>query len=145
VFLKLFVACKLAVNISRTTPPAQRLSSRVFAAARDTQDETDTPVSVTEETEGDDYVKRISITSNDYPEVTFLGEIELPDPENARVKSAEYVSSAVRLDQLPKAKLGETKRPEIAVIGRSNVGKSSLINMLTRKAGLAMVSKTPGE
>jgi len=35
-------------------------------------------------------------------------------------------------------------RPEMAFIGRSNVGKSSLINMLTNKKGLALVSKTPG-
>ena len=36
-------------------------------------------------------------------------------------------------------------RPEYAFIGRSNVGKSSLINMLTRKKGLAKTSQTPGK
>lgn len=36
-------------------------------------------------------------------------------------------------------------RPEYAFIGRSNVGKSSLINMLTGRKGLAMTSSTPGK
>ncbi len=56
-----------------------------------------------------------------------------------RVKKAAYVKSSVTLSQCPKPKL-----PEFAVIGRSNVGKSSLINMLTGQGGLAKVSKTPG-
>jgi GTP-binding protein len=57
-----------------------------------------------------------------------------------RVKKAQYVKSSVSLAQCPKAKL-----PEFAVIGRSNVGKSSLINMLTGQESLAKVSKTPGK
>ena len=56
-----------------------------------------------------------------------------------RVKKAAYVKSSVSLSQCPKPKL-----PEFAVIGRSNVGKSSLINMLTGQGALAKVSKTPG-
>lgn len=39
----------------------------------------------------------------------------------------------------------DTKVPEYAFIGRSNVGKSSLINMLTRRKGLAKTSQTPGK
>ena len=57
-----------------------------------------------------------------------------------RVKTAAYVKSSVKLEQCPKLKL-----PEFAVIGRSNVGKSSLINMLTGQSSLAKVSKTPGK
>lgn len=57
-----------------------------------------------------------------------------------RVKTAAYVKSSVKLEQCPKPKL-----PEFAVIGRSNVGKSSLINMLTGQSSLAKVSKTPGK
>lgn len=57
-----------------------------------------------------------------------------------RVKKAAYVKSSTSLAQCPKPKL-----PEFAVIGRSNVGKSSLINMLTGQAALAKVSKTPGD
>ena len=44
------------------------------------------------------------------------------------IKTAEFVKSSAQLDQCPESKL-----PEYAFIGRSNVGKSSLINMLTRQ------------
>ncbi|MEN6355897.1 MAG: ribosome biogenesis GTP-binding protein YihA/YsxC [Armatimonadota bacterium] len=53
--------------------------------------------------------------------------------------TAEYVTSVARLDQLPNESL-----PEIALTGRSNVGKSSLINTLVGKQGLARTSSTPG-
>lgn len=55
------------------------------------------------------------------------------------VNSAEFIASYPKVSQCPK-----DGRPEFAFIGRSNVGKSSLINMLTRK-GLAKVSATPGK
>ena len=58
---------------------------------------------------------------------------------NAKITSSEYVSSAVSLQGCP-----PPKYPEFAFIGRSNVGKSSLINLLTSRKALAMVSKTPG-
>ncbi|MGQ0430786.1 MAG: ribosome biogenesis GTP-binding protein YihA/YsxC [Microthrixaceae bacterium] len=48
------------------------------------------------------------------------------------------VTSADHLDRLPES------RAEVAVVGRSNVGKSSLINALANRNGLANVSKTPG-
>lgn len=57
------------------------------------------------------------------------------------IKSAEFLVSSGRADQCPT----ERNIPEYAFIGRSNVGKSSLINMLTRKKGLAMTSSTPGK
>lgn len=53
---------------------------------------------------------------------------------------AEFISSRVKLNELPEANL-----PEIAFIGRSNVGKSSLINCLTEKKDLAKTSSTPGK
>lgn len=56
------------------------------------------------------------------------------------IKSAEYVISSARVEQCPAGDL-----PEFAFIGRSNVGKSSLINMLTGRAGLAKTSATPGK
>ena len=43
------------------------------------------------------------------------------------------------------SKIPDTGRPEVAFAGKSNVGKSSLINMLTNKKGLAMTSQTPGK
>ena len=56
------------------------------------------------------------------------------------IKSAEFIISNTMVDLCPKGDL-----PEYAFIGRSNVGKSSLINMLTRKPKLAMTSATPGK
>ena len=56
------------------------------------------------------------------------------------ITSAEYSISSARVDQCPKEDL-----PEFAFIGRSNVGKSSLINMLTGKTHLAKTSATPGK
>lgn len=50
-----------------------------------------------------------------------------------------FIGSFNQLSQLP-----VTKLPEIAFVGRSNVGKSSLINTLTQTAGLAKTSSTPG-
>lgn len=53
---------------------------------------------------------------------------------------AEYIISSPSVDKCP-----EPDRPEYAFIGRSNVGKSSLINMLTNKKELAKVSSSPGK
>jgi hypothetical protein len=66
-------------------------------------------------------------------------QLALPPPTRTKVKNAEYVQSCVTLAACPAAIL-----PEFAVIGRSNVGKSSLINMLTNSKHLAHVSKEPG-
>ena len=59
---------------------------------------------------------------------------------NDMITSAEFKCSSEKLSQVPKDSLRD-----IAFIGRSNVGKSSLINMLTRHKGLAKVSATPGK
>ncbi|MBF1289399.1 MAG: YihA family ribosome biogenesis GTP-binding protein [Porphyromonadaceae bacterium] len=56
------------------------------------------------------------------------------------IKSAEFVISNSRVEKCP-----TTGLPEYAFIGRSNVGKSSLINMLTARKGLAMTSQKPGK
>ncbi|MCQ2552034.1 MAG: ribosome biogenesis GTP-binding protein YihA/YsxC [Clostridia bacterium] len=56
------------------------------------------------------------------------------------IKSAEFIGSAVKPDQYP-----EDNLPEIAFAGRSNVGKSSLLNLLTNRKKLAKVSATPGK
>jgi GTP-binding protein len=52
---------------------------------------------------------------------------------------AHFVISAAKPEQFPPERL-----PELAVVGRSNVGKSSLINALTGNEGLARTSRTPG-
>ncbi len=57
-----------------------------------------------------------------------------------KITSAEFVTSAPDFASCP-----ETSMPEFAMIGRSNVGKSSLINLLTGRRTLAKVSATPGK
>lgn len=56
------------------------------------------------------------------------------------IKTAEFVISNSRADRCPDSSL-----PEYAFIGRSNVGKSSLINLLCGRKSLAMTSATPGK
>ena len=56
------------------------------------------------------------------------------------IKSAEFKISNSTVSKCP-----DTTLPEYAFIGRSNVGKSSLINMLTNRNGLAKTSSTPGK
>lgn len=57
-----------------------------------------------------------------------------------KIKNSSFVTSAVRSVQYPSEDL-----PEIAFVGRSNVGKSSIINMLLGRKGLAKTSGTPGK
>ncbi|MGI6218945.1 MAG: ribosome biogenesis GTP-binding protein YihA/YsxC [Bacteroidaceae bacterium] len=56
------------------------------------------------------------------------------------IQSAEFSISSARVNQCPQG-----DKPEYAFIGRSNVGKSSLINMLCQRKKLAMTSATPGK
>lgn len=56
------------------------------------------------------------------------------------IRTAKFISSSPKTEGCPRTNL-----PEIAFIGRSNVGKSSLINMLTGLKTLAKVSQTPGK
>ncbi len=57
-----------------------------------------------------------------------------------KIRSAKFVMSNTDIDKCPEPTL-----PEYAFIGRSNVGKSSLINMLTERKALAKTSGTPGK
>ncbi|MFW2331264.1 MAG: ribosome biogenesis GTP-binding protein YihA/YsxC [Nitrospinota bacterium] len=57
-----------------------------------------------------------------------------------KVLKAEFILSAFAIDDCP-----ETDLPEIAITGRSNVGKSTLINFITTRKGIAQTSKTPGK
>lgn len=56
-----------------------------------------------------------------------------------KIKSAEFFISAVKAADFP-----APQKPEVALAGRSNVGKSSLINTLANRKSLARTSKTPG-
>src|SRR6201981_322497 len=56
------------------------------------------------------------------------------------IKKASYLISSPSVDKCPKP-----DKPEFAFIGRSNVGKSSLINMLTDRKNLAKISVKPGK
>lgn len=64
----------------------------------------------------------------------------MADESLLNVIGAVYVASAVRPDQYPDGDLSE-----FAFIGRSNVGKSSLLNSLSRRRSLARISGTPGK
>ena len=54
-------------------------------------------------------------------------------------QEAKFIAGATTLDALPKSRM-----PEVAFVGRSNAGKSSLINALTGRKSLARTSNTPG-
>jgi|EP00900_Chrysochromulina_parva_P021749 ribosome biogenesis GTP-binding protein YsxC/EngB len=59
---------------------------------------------------------------------------------DALVRSARFVKGGVSMDTLPREPI-----PEVAFIGRSNVGKSSLVNMVLGRRAIAYTSKTPGK
>ncbi|GAB4850070.1 hypothetical protein Ancab_029367 [Ancistrocladus abbreviatus] len=63
-----------------------------------------------------------------------------PYAGHAQIKEVEFVKSSNRPKDCPR-----DNRPEFAVLGRSNVGKSSLINALVRKKEVALTSKKPGK
>ena len=64
----------------------------------------------------------------------------MAEKESVVITQGKYIASAVKREQYP-----EGGWPEVVFIGRSNVGKSSLINSLTRVKGLARVSSQPGK
>lgn len=72
--------------------------------------------------------------------MTYLCPKGIAPPSVMIIKSATFVISNSQVRKCPDSRL-----PEYAFIGRSNVGKSSLINMLTGKKGLAMTSQKPGK
>ncbi len=57
-----------------------------------------------------------------------------------KLLSAEFIKSAATLDQIP-----QDNKPHIAIVGRSNVGKSSLLNTIMNRKRLALTSSTPGK
>jgi len=63
-----------------------------------------------------------------------------PSGKQMKIVSAEFITSSTGLSRCP-----APDKPEFAFIGRSNVGKSSLINMLTNKPKLAKTSAQPGK
>lgn len=67
-------------------------------------------------------------------------DIILENALEMKIKEAKFAGSSTKISEQPKLRL-----PEFAFIGRSNVGKSSLINMLTGNNKLAMTSATPGK
>lgn len=91
----------------------------------------------------EDYEDAFDGAGEDEDDFDAMGErqLELADQgRGATVKHVEFVQACASLAGCPKPTL-----PEIAVIGRSNVGKSSLVNMLTNRKSLAKTSKNPGK
>ena len=74
------------------------------------------------------------------PKTIKLNEIKYQKGNKMDITNAEFVISNTDVRKCPAGTF-----PEYAFIGRSNVGKSSLINMLTGRKGLAMTSATPGK
>lgn len=70
----------------------------------------------------------------------YLCSIKRQPPEEMNIKSADFIISNTDVAKCPGGSM-----PEYAFIGRSNVGKSSLINMLTERRKLAKTSATPGK
>jgi GTP-binding protein len=64
----------------------------------------------------------------------------ITEPNDMKIFAAEFIKSCVSAEQFPSGDLYE-----IAFVGRSNVGKSSLINSLLNRRDLAKVSRTPGK
>ncbi|MBE6451865.1 MAG: YihA family ribosome biogenesis GTP-binding protein [Alphaproteobacteria bacterium] len=68
-----------------------------------------------------------------------FSEKQIEDANTLFSAKCEFVLGVAKLEQLPL-----TEMPEIAFAGRSNVGKSSIINAITNQKGLAKTSNTPG-
>jgi GTP-binding protein len=64
---------------------------------------------------------------------------ELERGKHLFAQNCEFIRGSTAMENLPASEL-----PEVAIAGRSNVGKSSLVNLLTGRKALARVSKTPG-
>lgn len=78
------------------------------------------------------------------PDKNAAGGSASPLPRaSVRVAEAEFVAGAAEVGQIPPSSAYENA-PEIAFAGRSNVGKSSLMNMLLQRKSLARTSNTPG-
>lgn len=85
-------------------------------------------------------MRRVTILSVKSDNADFVGSIEILNFATMNIRNAKYEVSNAKVEMCP-----TTIVPEYAFIGRSNVGKSSLINMLTRKKGLAKTSQMPGK
>jgi GTP-binding protein len=92
--------------------------------------------------DGDDIATTSSTVPEDHAaeDASRSKDLKVFTARNVKVKTAEFLKSSVTVKDCP-----PPVYPEFAVIGRSNVGKSSLINLITGRNSLAMVSKTPGK
>ena len=86
---------------------------------------------------------RVRITSLQYPVFSTQSSVpslQSPVPKKMLPTNATFLKSSTLIEQCP-----APDKPEFAFIGRSNVGKSSLINMLVNKKNMAKTSGTPGK
>ena len=85
-------------------------------------------------------MKKAELISDSLELHTLLSFITFVKSKNVKITKAEFVISNTDIDLCPK-----DGKPEYAFIGRSNVGKSSLINMITDRNKLAKTSGRPGK
>jgi ATPase subunit of ABC transporter with duplicated ATPase domains len=134
--------CKLFCSTSHVFTNLLLAASTILhatsSAAQTSDEEHSQAVTVDDEDDNEDHPALQG--DDDEGQALPTQEWSLPEPTNVQVRSAQYVSSCVNVRDCPPPRL-----PEIAVIGRSNVGKSSLINLLTGNRKLAHVSKEPGQ
>ncbi|KAL9248831.1 GTP-binding protein-like protein [Drosera capensis] len=118
----------------RTSPPLLRLSSAsTLSAATNSVPSSSSPLFIPPGIDPDEQITPSMI-------LPYSNIVIGPYSGHSNIKDVEFVKGSVSVKDCPR-----DGRPEFAVLGRSNVGKSSLINSLVRRKEVALTSKKPGK